>query len=1360
MINGRSSWRVFVCLFIFVAAISAISAMRPAAADAANATETEVRCEEGRAERQRFQCETTVTNLGRLELPPRGTVNFRDNGNRGVFDPSPCTLEVLNRERSISGCGFTYSAVTLGSRQIEAAFQPREEDRLVFEPSSGTAPVSFRAISTATLRCAPSPVVIGATTSCEVVITHLAGTDESAHVPSGQVTFAVLGGRGSFASNSRCDLVPRDAFSSSCRIDFTPEDTIDTRTVVTLYQGDDFNEGTLFLREGTAEVEVLRAFRSTAVTVSCQPERVGLAEPSRCLAQVADNNEGATSVSGSIVFERNAGDGGGDFSDDGTCVLVREDPETATCELDYTPTVRGGGTHGIVARYSGDGGHVENSGTGQVLVKTPEEEEEDAKDPTTTTVKCQPSTLAVGRTSLCIATVEGTGANPSPLTGSVEFIDDGQGDLPEASCQVEPGDGAKAGCSVPYAPAAVGSGEHRITAAYSGDGGYRKSRGEATLKVGTIRFAAPGGTGADPCADRATPCSLFTAADLQAPGTTIGFGDEVVLLPGTYDNAAGDLGPNRALSLPGGASLHGEEGRARPVIKLSVNTVAGRPGFFLRSEDIVSRIEIDSTAVPNALDVAGVVDGVIVRSSAAAAVACINNQGAIRNSACLASGPDSAAIAANSGGGGPSTVRLRNVTALSTGAGSIGLRYIARAGSDLTVDAKSVLTRGVATDVVARGLSDPPNTPGTGGKVAIDLDHSDYVNVATATDAGGGIATVTPAGFGTNIVAEPKLAADQVHQLADSLTINAGATDEFTGGADIDGEQRVGDGIADIGADEFAISPTETTLTCVPDRVEIDDAARCTATVTGTSVPTGEVEFATDDPGEFAPERCTLDQAGTCAVDYTPDEATPARHRLTATYKDTPEHALSAGSFDLNVTAEGGGGDDRKNATTTTVDCRLTTVILGGGSVCTAVVEDTGAADRSVPTGTVEFGSARVHGIANVCTLFPTGPATARCQTIYDPEEVGDHEVLVDYAGDADHEISGDTAELTVNDRNGGHETETTLDCRPADVIEGGASVCTVEVEDVDPAAADTPGGLVVFASDGAGAFSTGGCTLFSAGEGKARCQLIYTPAAPGDQRITALYAGEDGHEPSRDSTQLTIIAPTGGHDTTTALRCQPAGVRLGATTTCTATVTDIDAPPNAPARAVIFASDGPGSFNLGGCTLNGAGAQATCQIAYRPSELGTGTHTLTAIYEGALPIAPGAPAHEPSRGQVEVTVAPALDPPPPPPGRPGGLGTTPPVITPPAPGPVAPNTILRKKPRKKTAKRKAKFKFVADQAGSSFQCKLDKKPFKPCRSPWKKKVKAGRHTFRVRAINAQGMVDPSPAVFKWKVGKASRPKR
>ena len=82
------------------------------------------------------------------------------------------------------------------------------------------------------------------------------------------------------------------------------------------------------------------------------------------------------------------------------------------------------------------------------------------------------------------------------------------------------------------------------------------------------------------------------------------------------------------------------------------------------------------------------------------------------------------------------------------------------------------------------------------------------------------------------------------------------------------------------------------------------------------------------------------------------------------------------------------------------------------------------------------------------------------------------------------------------------------------------------------------------------------------------------------------------------------------------------------------------------------------------------------------------------------------------------------------------------------------PQTQITKKPKKKSTKRKAKFKFTSDEANSTFQCKLDRKAFKACSSPYKKRVKRGRHKFQVRAIDPAGNVDPTPAKYRWKVKK------
>ncbi|HVD40185.1 MAG TPA: CSLREA domain-containing protein [Solirubrobacterales bacterium] len=95
-----------------------------------------------------------------------------------------------------------------------------------------------------------------------------------------------------------------------------------------------------------------------------------------------------------------------------------------------------------------------------------------------------------------------------------------------------------------------------------------------------------------------------------------------------------------------------------------------------------------------------------------------------------------------------------------------------------------------------------------------------------------------------------------------------------------------------------------------------------------------------------------------------------------------------------------------------------------------------------------------------------------------------------------------------------------------------------------------------------------------------------------------------------------------------------------------------------------------------------------------------------------------------------------------------GGNGGNPKDKTP-------PDTKILKGPPKKTHKRTVKFKFASTEAGSTFQCKLDRKPFKPCASPKKyKKLKPGKHVFKVRAIDKAGNVDPTPAKRSFKVLK------
>ena len=95
------------------------------------------------------------------------------------------------------------------------------------------------------------------------------------------------------------------------------------------------------------------------------------------------------------------------------------------------------------------------------------------------------------------------------------------------------------------------------------------------------------------------------------------------------------------------------------------------------------------------------------------------------------------------------------------------------------------------------------------------------------------------------------------------------------------------------------------------------------------------------------------------------------------------------------------------------------------------------------------------------------------------------------------------------------------------------------------------------------------------------------------------------------------------------------------------------------------------------------------------------------------------------------------------------------PTVTPsPTPDTTAPKTSLRKA-RINPAKRKATFRFGSGEPGSTFTCKLDKKKFKPCKSPKTyKQLKPGKHVFRVKARDRAGNVDRTPKVKRFRIKK------
>ncbi len=99
-----------------------------------------------------------------------------------------------------------------------------------------------------------------------------------------------------------------------------------------------------------------------------------------------------------------------------------------------------------------------------------------------------------------------------------------------------------------------------------------------------------------------------------------------------------------------------------------------------------------------------------------------------------------------------------------------------------------------------------------------------------------------------------------------------------------------------------------------------------------------------------------------------------------------------------------------------------------------------------------------------------------------------------------------------------------------------------------------------------------------------------------------------------------------------------------------------------------------------------------------------------------------------------------------------------------PPPPPPPPPPLDRKAPRTKVTAHPAKllrtagrhrrvvFRFASSERGSTFRCKLDRKPYRSCTSPRAYNVGLGRHTVRIFAIDAAGNADSSPALFHFRL--------
>lgn len=285
------------------------------------------------------------------------------------------------------------------------------------------------------------------------------------------------------------------------------------------------------------EADVFEARTQTAPT--CQPTAVGVGQQATCTATVTDYGIGEAAPTGTVSFST---DSAGTFGSAAGCALSEDSAGTSSCQVTYTPSAAGSGSHTLTASYSGDDEHA--SGIGQTVVSI-------NRVTTSTSVSCSPAPVAVGQNTICTATVTAADASAGPPAGTVTMSSNGGGTFNPGGCTLSGGSGPARSCTFSYTPSQVGPGTHQLTAAYAGDGGHAASQGSDPLGVGDA------GTGASlSCtplsvavghAARCTVTVTDTSSGMLVPTGT-------VTLTATGSGAFSDRGSCSLAQVTGGAA--------------------------------------------------------------------------------------------------------------------------------------------------------------------------------------------------------------------------------------------------------------------------------------------------------------------------------------------------------------------------------------------------------------------------------------------------------------------------------------------------------------------------------------------------------------------------------------------------------------------------------------------------------------------------------------------------------------------------------------------------------------------------------------------------------------------------------------
>jgi len=403
---------------------------------------------------------------------------------------------------------------------------------------------------------------------------------------------------------------------------------------------------------------------------------------------------------------------------------------------------------------------------------------------------------------------------------------------------------------------------------------------------------------------------------------------------------------------------------------------------------------------------------------------------------------------------------------------------------------------------------------------------------------------------------------------------------------------------------------TSISVSCTPSSVPVTGRTTCTATVKDTSpgikiaLSGGNVTFAASPSsyGAFSPAsaQCTPN-FGMCSVTFTPGAGSMGDVTMTASYAGDADHSSSSTQSGFGLTATG-------VYTVTVITCFPSPDQINQGSVCTAIVSDSGGATEA-PSGLVTFSTNSSAGgsfaPSSSCSL-----SGGLCSVTFNPTMKGTNTIQGSYGGDIDHKGSVGNFTLVVTSRN----SSVSVSCTSSIQVTG-STTCTATVADFSIGVVIAPtGGTVTFTASpaGSGAFTpaSGQCTTNSG-----TCTVTFSPSKIGNITIAASYAGDANHLSSSVSAGFSLGVML--VDTRTAVSCSPSTDQINQGSVCTATVSDSGGATERPTGNVSFSVNSPaggtGRFSPSTCDL----LDGSCSVTFTTTM--TGVVTIQGSYGGDL---------------------------------------------------------------------------------------------------------------------------------------------